>query len=160
VNLLLVALLVSQVPVHFSPDWVGVRYEKPSVARSEIDQVPGRSCWASSTGATLAQAGCGLAAGALVAGLGYAALTNSVENGWPNFFASLFGTAALFPAATATGVAVAGRGRGRTGQAFLVSYLGGIMLGAIGIVGAGKGGIAIGWAVGSCAGSLVGYNLR
>jgi hypothetical protein len=163
-GLLLAVAFAAQFPTDSSPRVIGVHHGQLLLAGSEAEALPGGSCWASSAGATVAQSACGLGSGVLMAGTGLMLMMGGiVHEDWDNARAGMVVTAALVPAATATGVVLAGRGRGRAGNAYLGSYVGAVALGAIGFLADGDrmsgSGLAIGLALGSVPGAVVGYNL-
>lgn len=164
-GLVLAVVFAAQFPTDSSPSVIGVRCGQLSLAGSEGEAVPGGSCWASSAGATVAQSACGLGSGVLIAGTGLMLMMGGiVHEDWDKARAGMVVTAALVPAATATGVVLAGRCPGRVGSAYLGSYIGAVALGAVGFLVDGNrmsgSGLAIGLALGSVPGAVVGYNLR
>jgi hypothetical protein len=166
-NLLLTTLLLVQLPVHFTPDRVGVRYAQ-SLPYGDQDATSSDSDrWISTAGETAAQAASGCGCGLAVAAAGVAlAMGGIIHEDYGDVRAITAVTAAAVPAAAATGVMLAGGGLGRTGRAYLGSYLGALSLGAVGLaVGGAVGGDAVsgalvGCAVGSLPGAVVGYNVR
>lgn len=162
---LLAVVFAAQFPTDSSPSVIGINHGQLLLAGSEREAAPGGSCWASSAGATAAQSACGLGSGVLISGAGLMLVMGGiVHEDWDDARAGIVITAALVPAATATGVVLAGRGWGRAGKAYLGSYIGAVALGAVGFLVDGNrmsgSGLAIGLALGSVPGAVVGYNLR
>jgi len=171
VTLLLVALLAVHLPTHFSPEEFGVRYAQTSpFGRADEPPIGGAedpTGWRSSPDATLAQCGCGAACVAVPLGIivALAASGPREESGPDLTFVPVVGLSLLTPAASAAGVATAGRGRGRTGLAYLCAYGGALMLGGLGFAvdwsrpSYSAPWTILGWNAGAMAGPVVGYNL-
>lgn len=172
-SLLLAVVFVVQSPVLFTPDRVGIRYAQSALSGSATDadpaaaaaeSVPQRTGWRSSPGATAAQTACGCGSTMVPLSVGFVlAMGGLIHEDYGSAREILALTTALIPAASATGVALVGHGRSRTGRAFLGSYAGALVLGGLGLVVNSHdpvAGVAFGATLGSVVGSVVGYNIR